>query len=77
MSIIPVFTARQMISLLLKAGFKILRQKGSHVRLQHQITKRATTVAMHVGTLSRDLATKILKQAGISVSEVLRLSGKE
>ena len=77
MSIIPVFTARQMVSLLLKAGFKILRQKGSHIRLQHPITKRATTVAMHVRTLSQDLAAEILKQAGISVSELLRLLGKK
>jgi predicted RNA binding protein YcfA (HicA-like mRNA interferase family) len=77
MSVIPVFTARQIVSLLLKAGFKILRQKGSHIRLQHPVTKRATTVAMHVGTLSRDLAAKIIKQAGISLSELLRLLGKK
>ncbi|MEK7099008.1 MAG: type II toxin-antitoxin system HicA family toxin [Patescibacteria group bacterium] len=73
MSIIPVFTPREMVALLLKAGFHILRQKGSHIRFQHPATGRATTVAMHARTLSRDLAATILKQAGISASDLLRL----
>ena len=73
MSIIPILTARQILLLLLKAGFKIIGQKGSHIRLEHPITGKQTTVAMHARDLSRSLITRILKQAGISVQEFLRL----
>lgn len=76
MSIVPMMSAARMVTILLKAGFKIARQKGSHVRLEHPITKKATTVAMHAGDLSRDMVSKILKQAGLSVKVLLRLLGK-
>lgn len=76
MSIIPIITAKQILLLLLKAGFKIIGQKGSHIRLEHPITGKQTTVAMHAKDLSRGLITKILKQAEISVQEFLRLLGK-
>lgn len=76
MSIIPILTPRQILLLLLKAGFKILAQKGSHIRLKHPATGKQTTVAMHAKDLSRSLITKILKQAGISIQEFLRLLGK-
>lgn len=76
MSIIPILTAKQILLLLLKAGFKIIGQKGSHIRLEHPITGKQTTVAMHARDLSRRLLTKTLKQAGISIQEFLRLLGK-
>ena len=73
MSIIPVLTPARMLAVLLKAGFKVLRQKGSHIRLAHPITGRATTIAMHAKDISRDLTAKILRQAGISVKEFIKL----
>ncbi|MDO8474244.1 MAG: type II toxin-antitoxin system HicA family toxin [bacterium] len=76
MSIIPIITPRQILLLLLKAGLKIIGQKGSHIRLKHPVTGKQTTVAMHAKDLSRSLITTILKQAGISIQEFLRLLGK-
>lgn len=72
MSIIPIITVKQLLSVLLKAGFKMIRQKGSHIRLIHPITGRATTLAMHAGDLSRRMIMKILKQAGISAKDFLK-----
>ncbi|MEK7541645.1 MAG: type II toxin-antitoxin system HicA family toxin [Patescibacteria group bacterium] len=76
MSIIPILTPARMLALLLKAGFRVIRQKGSHIRLAHPRTGRATTIAMHAKDLSRDLILKILKQAGISVKDFLALLKK-
>lgn len=76
MSIIPIVSARELLNILLKAGFKIVRQKGSHIWLKHPITKKVTTIPMHVGDLPRRLLMKILKQAGISIKEFLKLLGK-
>ena len=72
MSIIPIVTARKLILILLRLGFRIVRQKGSHVRLQHALTKRSTTVPLHVGDLPRGLLLEILKQAGISIKMFLK-----
>jgi len=76
MSIIPIITAKQLLSVLLKTGFQIARQKGSHIRLENIITKKSTTVPLHTGDLSRKMISQILKQAGVSVSDFLKILGK-
>lgn len=73
MSIIPIVKPAEMLRVLLKAGFVVLRTRGSHVLLRHPITKRATTVLMHSGDLFRRTIANTLKQAGLSVKEFLRL----
>ena len=79
MSIIPILTARQLIKVLLKAGFKIVRQRGSHIHLEHIFDpSRITQVAIHTAkALPRGAIMGILKQAKISVKELLRLLGKK
>lgn len=76
MSIIPILTPKELLSILLKAGFRIVRQKGSHIWLIHPVTKKSTTIAIHAKDFSRKMISKILRQAGISVKEFLRLLGK-
>lgn len=73
MSIVPILTAREILRRLLRAGFKIVAQKGSHVKLFNKITGKITQVPMHPGDLGRNLLSKILKQAGISIKDFLRL----
>ena len=77
MSIIPILTPSELLSVLLKAGFKIIRQKGNHVRVMHPATGKSTTIAMHAKDFSRPMTHKILDQAGISVKDFLKLLGKE
>jgi predicted RNA binding protein YcfA (HicA-like mRNA interferase family) len=76
MSIIPILTPKRLLGILLKAGFRIIRQKGSHIWLTHPITQRSTTIAMHAKDFSRSMISKILKQTGISIQEFLRFLGK-
>jgi len=77
MSIIPILTPKQMLSILLKAGFSIVRQKGSHIWLTNEITKRSAVVAMHAKDFSRKIISKILKQSGISIPEFIKLLKKK
>lgn len=77
MSIVPIISARKLLSTLLRAGFRVLRQKGSHIRLMHPITKRGTTIPLHVGDMPRGLLLEILKQAGVPLRVFLKiLDGK-
>ena len=70
MSIFPILKSGELIKALLKAGFKVLRQSGSHIRLRHfQDFTRQTTVPIHKADIPRWLLREILRQAKISVKE--------
>jgi predicted RNA binding protein YcfA (HicA-like mRNA interferase family) len=73
MSIVPILTAVRLLRILKKAGFVVLRTKGSHYLLEHPITKKITTIPMHSGTMKKGLMMDIIKQAGISIEELLKL----
>jgi len=77
MSFLPVIRATKLIPILLRVGFRIIRQKGSHVSLEHILDKtKKVTVPMHNKDLAKKTLLSILKQAGISVEDLLRLLGK-
>jgi predicted RNA binding protein YcfA (HicA-like mRNA interferase family) len=70
---LPVLRSREVIDALRKAGFEAVRQKGSHVRLRHP-DGRVVTVPMHSGQdIGRGLLRKILRDADLTVEELLRL----
>ncbi len=73
MSIIPILAAREVLRRLLRAGFRIVSQKGSHVRLWNAMTGRGTAVPLHPGDLGRGIITRIIKQSGLSIEEFLGL----
>ena len=56
-----------------KAGFQVLRQKGSHIYLKHP-DGRATIVPLHKGeSVGRGLLRKIMKDADLGRGEFLKL----
>lgn len=70
---LPVVRSSALIKALQKAGFEVMRQRGSHVRLQHP-DGRIVTVPVHAGQdVGRGLLRKILRDAELSVEELLRL----
>lgn len=74
MSLLPILKSKEVIKILLKAGFKILRQSGSHIRLQHVLNPaRQTTVPLHNSDIPKWLLGKILKQAKINLKDFLSL----
>jgi predicted RNA binding protein YcfA (HicA-like mRNA interferase family) len=73
MSRLPSLTAKQVLQALKRGGFVARHQSGSHLYLEHPITKHATTVPMHPGELKRWLLKEIVKQAGLSEDEFREL----
>jgi predicted RNA binding protein YcfA (HicA-like mRNA interferase family) len=72
---LPIVSARQLISVLQTAGFEVVRQRGSHIRLKHP-DGRAVTVPMHANRdIGRGLLRKILRDADISREEFVELRG--
>ncbi len=73
MSIVPILSARIVVRKLLRAGFVLIHQRGSHAKLWHPITKRTVTIPIHPGDLGRKAIAGILKQAGLTVQKFLKL----
>jgi len=68
---LPLLTATELIKILNKFEFQIIRQKGSHVYLKHQ-DGRCTVVPLHPGRdIGRGLLKRILNEAEISREEFL------
>ena len=69
MSKLPVTDAATFEKLLLKLGFRIIRQKGSHVFYRHP-DGRYTTLPHHKGDdLGRSLIRQILREINLSPEE--------
>lgn len=66
-------SGKELISILKKLGFKVIRIKGSHHFLLHE-DGRATTVPVHNNeTIGIGLMMKILKDVDISRNELQKL----
>jgi len=74
MSKLPQISANEFIKFFQKIGFKITRQRGSHIFLRHD-DGRTTIVPNHPGEkLDRGLLNKILKKdVQITREEFLKL----
>lgn len=66
----PQLKAKQIIKSLERLGFKVIRQKGSHVRLSHPDGRKAT-IPQHNHPLFTGTLHSILSQAETSLEELL------
>lgn len=74
MTRMPQVTALELVKFLRGQGFVDERQSGSHLTLWHEENNVSVTVPIHTGCdLGRGLAIRILKDAGFSVEDYLRL----
>jgi predicted RNA binding protein YcfA (HicA-like mRNA interferase family) len=73
MSRLPSLTPKQVVAALEKAGFVVLRVRGSHYQLFNPAAKRHTTVPHHSRDLARGTVAAILNQAGLSREQFLKL----
>ncbi|NLE05799.1 MAG: type II toxin-antitoxin system HicA family toxin [Crenarchaeota archaeon] len=70
---IPPIDSEKLIKILQRQGFKIIRQKGSHIILIND-DKTRTVIPMHPGKdLKPGLTRAILREAGISNEKFLKL----
>lgn len=71
MSKLPIISGKIVVKAFVKIGYKIERQRGSHIRLSH-LQKKSLTVPNHK-VVGKGLLRKLLRNAGISVSEFITL----
>ncbi|MBX3179345.1 MAG: type II toxin-antitoxin system HicA family toxin [Candidatus Hydrogenedentes bacterium] len=69
MSRLPSLTAREVIAALKKAGFKEIRQRGSHLHLWHPVRERLVTVPAHARELPRGTLKSIVRQSDLAEDE--------
>ena len=66
MTRLPALKPEEVLRALERAGFTVIRQKGSHVRLRHP-DGRLVTVPVHRGQdIGRGLLRKILRDADLT-----------
>jgi predicted RNA binding protein YcfA (HicA-like mRNA interferase family) len=70
---LPSLTGKTVIKALEKVGFQVVRQKGSHVQMEHE-DGRLVTIPVHAGkTIGRGLLRKILRDAELTREEFIVL----
>ena len=73
MGYLPHPRGRELIRALQRAGFVVVRVRGSHHQLQHP-NGRITTVAVHAGeVIGNNMMKMILKQCHMTVEELNEL----
>ncbi len=74
MSEVPSLSYREIVRALQRAGWVIVRQRGSHIRMQKRTGNEVLKITVPAHTpVKRSTLAHILKQARISVDEFLRL----
>ena len=74
MARMPQVGARELVRFLKAQGFVEDRRSGSHLTLRHATRRVSVTVPVHTGSdIGRGLAVRILKDAGFTVEDYLKL----
>jgi predicted RNA binding protein YcfA (HicA-like mRNA interferase family) len=74
MSKVPSLSYTEIVKALQRGGWKVVRQKGSHIRLEKQLEDEVlrVTVPAH-RPVKRSTLSHILKQCGLNLDEFLEL----
>jgi predicted RNA binding protein YcfA (HicA-like mRNA interferase family) len=73
----PRLTGAELVAALSRAGFVIVRIRGSHHFLRHA-DKRQTVVSVHSGeTIGPGLVSKILRDCQMSGEQLLKLTQRQ
>jgi predicted RNA binding protein YcfA (HicA-like mRNA interferase family) len=74
MDSLPVIKPKDAVKALLRGGFYIDHQTGSHARLMHRTEPELrVTVPMHSKDIPKGTLRRIIRQAGLTVGEFLEL----
>lgn len=68
---LPVVKPKDLIKVFKKNGFRVVRQTGSHARLHHE-NGHKVTIAVHNRPLKKGTLRAILRQAELTVDELLK-----
>ena len=75
MTLFPVVSGREAVKRFLRIGYVLVRQRGSHMRLLHPVAvnRKPLTIPDH-RELGKGLLRKLLRDAGVSVTEFSTLA---
>jgi len=74
MDALPVIKPREVIKALLRGGFYVHHQTGSHARLMHSTkAELRVTVPIHSKDIPKGTLRRIIRQAGLTIEEFLNL----
>jgi len=68
---LPVLSARDVLKVLRRLGFELLRRSGSHFQLWHEGRRLLVTVPNHA-ELAKGTVLSIFKQARVTKEEFLK-----
>jgi len=68
---LPLLSGKEIIKTLSKIGYRVERQRGSHIRLV--CPERRKVTVPNYSTVSRGLLRKILRDAELSLEEFYKL----
>ena len=71
MTRLPVVSGRDCVAALTRAGFRVIRQRGSHISLQRSTPFSQVVVPDHK-ELDRGTLRSIIRNAGLSVEEFVK-----
>ncbi|MEK9160341.1 MAG: type II toxin-antitoxin system HicA family toxin [Patescibacteria group bacterium] len=69
---LPILKAKELVKVLKKLGFIEQRQKGSHLVLVNEDRNRQIVVPIHNKALKKGTLAGILRQAEISVEDLIK-----
>jgi predicted RNA binding protein YcfA (HicA-like mRNA interferase family) len=72
MTRLPPVSAREVIRVLLRAGFVLKRTTGGHQHFRHPDQSGLVTVPHHRGDLDPKVLRSIIRQAGMTPEEFLK-----
>jgi predicted RNA binding protein YcfA (HicA-like mRNA interferase family) len=71
---LPALRAKEVVTILEKAGFVQWRQKGSHLTMYRESDRRVLTVPIRFAkTVPKGTLHAVIKQAGLTRDEFLKL----
>ncbi len=70
---LPIISGRDCIRALEKTGFRVVRQRGSHVIVRSDTSVPRTISVPDHATLDRGTLRSIIRQAGLTVEEFTAL----
>ncbi len=74
MTEIPSLSYRKVVNALQRAGFVVIRQKGSHIRLEKRTREKVLKLTVPAySTVKKTTLARIIKDANLSVEEFKNL----
>lgn len=70
---LPSISGKKLIRCLEKIGYRVVRQRGSHIRLHPDVISRQPITVPNHKVLGRGLLRKIIRDANLSVDDFLKL----